>query len=70
MEIVQASRHALIQRRKNDKEQEKSLDRNLAEMIKLRNVELDTLEAREREDIRQRIEDLKSYQLKQVNDRK
>jgi hypothetical protein len=39
-------------------------------MIKLRNMELDTLEAREREDNRQRIEDLKSYQLKQFHDRK
>ena len=40
------------------------MERSVADMIKLRNIELDTFEANEREIERQRIEDLKNYQLK------
>jgi len=41
MATVDASRHALIQKRKNDKEQEKSIERTYADMVILRNMELD-----------------------------
>ena len=37
---VDASRKALIQKRKNDREQEKSVDRTVADLIKMRNQEL------------------------------
>ena len=43
---------ALIQKRKNDREQERSMDRTFAEMIKLRNQELDIVDAKEREENR------------------
>ncbi len=49
MQIIQASRQALIQRRKNDKEQERSIERNVAEMIKMRNMEIDAVEANDKE---------------------
>lgn len=66
MATVDASRQALIQRNKTVKEQERSVDRTYAEMMKLRESELQEMDAREREDNRQRIEQLKEYQLKQA----
>lgn len=53
---VDASRKALLQKRKNDREQEKIVDRTIAEMIKMRNQELDFLDAKDREENRQRLE--------------
>ena len=41
MATVDASRHALIQKRKNDKEQERSIERTYADMMAIRNQELD-----------------------------
>ena len=67
---VDASRKALIQKRKNDREQEKSVDRTVAELIKMRNQELDFMDAKDREENRQRLEQLKEYQVKQAQDRK
>ncbi len=61
MATVDASRQALIQRNKNFKEQERSVDRTYAEMMKLRESELKEMDAREREDNKQRIEQLKEY---------
>jgi len=56
MATVDASRQALLQRNKNFKEQERSVDRTYAEMMKLRESELKEMDAREREDNKQRIE--------------
>ena len=70
MATVDASRHALIQKRKNDKEQERSIERTYADMMILRNQEIDHIEAKEREENRQRMEQLKEYQLKQIQDRR
>ena len=61
MATVDASRQALIQRNKNFKEQERSVDRTYAEMMKLRESELKEMDARECEDNKQRIEQLKEY---------
>jgi hypothetical protein len=58
---VDASRKALIQKRKNDREQDKNVDRTLAELIKMRNEELDFADAKDREDNRQRLEQVKEY---------
>ena len=41
MATVDASRHALIQKRKNDKEQVRSIERTYADMMTIRNQELD-----------------------------
>ena len=38
---VDASRKALIQKRKNDREQDKNVDRTVAELMKMRIQELD-----------------------------
>jgi hypothetical protein len=39
-------------------------------MMILRNQEIDHIEAKEREENRQRMEQLKEYQLKQIQDRR